>query len=349
MKNQNLFWKSYLLLSGLALVFSAGPVLADCASPISPVNTSSSSNVVGNGTANSCSEDAFNQAIAKGGTITFNCGSSPYTLTLTSPKTITQDTVIDGGNLVTLDGGSKVRHLIIDTKNFEASSPTLTVQNITLANGYGPDNPDPSTPPGGGAIYRYGGTLNVINSKFTNNAGPASGQDAAGGAIYSIGTGTTTIVGSDFEGNQASNGGGLGNLGNSFILVNSTVNGNKATGTGGNPGNGGNGGGIYIDGNQPTVSLCGDQVNNNQANKFGGGLIRVTYQGSPTTIDQSTFNGNSITTPGGFAAGIYNQGGNLNLTNSTVTNSNAAGAIASLTNIFVYGGSLNTSNDTINP
>ncbi|MBV9387064.1 MAG: hypothetical protein JOZ78_11620 [Chroococcidiopsidaceae cyanobacterium CP_BM_ER_R8_30] len=349
MRIHNLFWNCHVMVAGLALVLVASPALADCSVPISSVNTSNNSNVVGSGTPDSCTEDAFNQAINKGGTITFNCGSSPYTLTLNSTKTIKQDTVIDGGNLVTLSGGNQTRILSIDTGNFLASSPTLTVQNITLANGYGPNSPDSGTASGGGAIYRFGGTLNVINSRFINNAGPASGQDDAGGAIYSIGTATTTIVGSDFEGNQASNGGALGNIGNNLILVNSTVNGNKATGTGGNPGNGGNGGGIYIDGNQQNVSLCGDQVNNNQANQYGGAFIRVTYQGNPTTIDQSTINGNSINTPGGFAAGIYNQGGNLNLTNSTVTNSQAAGAIASLVNVVVFSGSLNANNDTINP
>ena len=348
MRNQDWSWKRYAMLSGLILL-SAGPALADCALPVNPINTSNNQNVVGKGTPGSCSENAFNQAMAKGGIVTFNCGSSPYTLTLTSTKTITQDTVIDGGNNVTLSGGNQVRLLSINTRNFVASSPTLTVQNITLANGKGADNPDPGTPSGGGAIYRNGGTLNVINSHFINNAGPATGQDAAGGAIYSIGTGTTTIVSSVFQGNQASNGGALGNLGNNLILVNSTVKGNKATGTGGNPGNGGNGGGIYIDGNQPTVSLCGDNVNNNQANRFGGGLIRVTYQNGATLIDQSTFQGNSISAPGGFAAGLYLQGTNVTLTNSTVINDQAAGAIASLTNLVNFSGSLSLSNDTIRP
>lgn len=338
------------MLSGLIFAFCASPALSDCASPISPVDTSSSNNVVGNGTPDSCNEDAFNQAIAIGGVITFNCGSSPYSLTLTSTKTITQDTVIDGGNLVTLDGGNQVRLLSINTMNFEASSPTLTVQNITLANGYGPDNPDPGTPPGGGAIYRNGGTLNVINSQFINNSGPASGQDAAGGAIYSIGTGTTTIVGSDFEGNQASNGGALGNLASSLILVNSTVKGNQATGHGGNPGNGGNGGGIYIDGNNLTVNICETHVDNNQGNAYGGGLFLVVDNlNGNTTIDQSSFDGNQTA----FAGGVYLQGTALSLTNTSIVQNQVQqidGIGPFATNFFNYQVILgDLSSDTIDP
>ena len=224
------------------------PGTSSCATPISAVNTAGNTNVVGDGTPASCTESAFEEAIAAGGVVTFNCGPSPYRLVLSSTKSITQDTVIDGGNLVTLDGGGQVRQLLLNNGNFDATTPTLTLQNITLANGHGTDNAGTGAPTGGGAIYRYGGTLNVINSQFINNVGPASGQDSAGGAIYSVGVGTTTVVGSTFNGNQSSDGGALGNLGASVDLVNDTIQGNQATGTGGNPGNGGNGGGVYMDG-----------------------------------------------------------------------------------------------------
>ena len=88
--------------------------------------------------------------------------------------------------------------------------------------------------------------------------------------MYSIGGNDTTVVGSTFSkyfifslpllsfhlfplllsispppllvfyifpsSNKCSNGGGVGNLGNSFYMYNSVVNANNATGTGGNPG-----------------------------------------------------------------------------------------------------------------
>ena len=293
------------------------PVTSSCALPISAVNTAGNTNVVGDGTPASCTESAFEQAIAAGGVVTFNCGPSPYPLVLTSTQSITQDTVIDGGNLVTLDGGGQVRQLLLNNDNFDATTPTLTLQNITLANGHGTDNAGTGAPTGGGAVYRYGGTLNVINSQFLNNVGPASGQDSAGGAIYSVGVGTTTVVGSIFKGNQSSDGGALGNLGASIDLVNDTIQGNQATGTGGNPGNGGNGGGVYMDGANITIKMCGTHVDSNQGNAYGGGFFFVDDALAGTAvIDQSSFDGNSTA----FAGGLYLQGATGTLTNSSVIN-----------------------------
>jgi len=326
------------------------PGTSSCATPISAVNTAGNTNVVGDGTPASCTENAFAAAIAAGGVVTFQCGSSPYKLVLSSTKSITQDTVIDGGNLVTLDGGGQVRQLLLNTNNFDATTPTLTLQNITLANGHGTDNAGTGAPTGGGAVYRYGGTLNVINSQFMNNIGPASGQDSAGGAIYSVGVGTTTIVGSTFQGNQASDGGALGNLGASVDLVNDTIQGNQATGTGGNPGNGGNGGGVYMDGAHIVITMCGTHIDSNQGNAYGGGLFFVDDALAGTAaIDQSSFNGNSTA----FAGGLYLQGATGTLTNSSVIN-NQVQAIDGVgpfaTNAFFDADSLGSlSTDDIGP
>jgi hypothetical protein len=215
------------------------------------------------------------------------------------------------------DTTGQVRQLLLNTGNFLATTPTLTLQNVTLANGHGTDNAGTGAPTGGGAIYRYGGTLNVINSQFINNVGPASGQDSAGGAIYSVGVGTTTVVGSTFNGNQSSDGGALGNLGASIDLVNDTIRGNQATGTGGNPGNGGNGGGVYMDGANISIKMCGTHVDSNKGNAYGGGFFFVDDATAGTAaIDQSSFDGNSAA----FAGGLYLQGATGTLTNSSVIN-----------------------------
>jgi hypothetical protein len=326
------------------------PGAPSCATPISAVNTAGNTNVVGDGTPASCTESAFEAAIAAGGIVTFQCGPSPYKLILSSTKSVTQDTVIDGGNLVTLDGGGQVRQLLLNTNNFEATTPTLTLQNITLANGHGTDNAGTGAPTGGGAVYRYGGTLNVIHSQFINNIGPATGQDSAGGAIYSVGVGTTTVVGSTFQGNQASDGGALGNLGASVDLVNDTIQGNQATGTGGNPGDGGNGGGIYMDGAHIVITMCGTHIDSNQGNAYGGGLFFVDDALAGTAaIDQSSFDGNSTA----FAGGLYLQGATGTLTNSSVIN-NQVKAIDGVgpyaTNAFFDADSLGSlSTDDIGP
>ena len=344
-----------LVLHLLTLLISSGRALAlfptsnPSSVPITPVNVSHPTTVVGNGTPSSCTEAAFTNAIAQGGTITFKCGSSPYTLVLTSEKTISSDTVIDGKKLVTLSGGNNVRILSIKSY-YNLSTPSLTVQNLTFANGHTTDVPNTtSTTQGGAAIYRIGGTLNVINSTFTNNVGPVTGQDVAGGAIYSVGGGTTTIVGSVFKGNQASNGGAIGSLGSALNLVNSEVSGNTATGNGGNPGNGGNGGGIYLDGENSyfgvAVNLSGVKVTNNKANAFGGGLMHVAYHGETTTIDKSSFDNNTIPNQSvSFAGGVYLQGTNITMTNSSVSKNTANGPGG----MYVgYSSVLNMTNDTV--
>ncbi len=301
---------------------STTPGASACASPMGPVYTGGNGNVVGNGSPASCTEGALNNALAAGGTVTFNCGPTPVRIPLSSTKSISRNTVIDGGNLVTLDGGGRVRQLLINTHNYEATSPTVTVQNVTFANGYANDNGGTGSPTGGGAILRYGGTLNVINSRFINNVGPNGGQDSAGGAIYSVGVGTTTVVGSVFEGNRASNGGAIGHLGGTLVAVNDTMQGNQATGTGGNPGNGGNGGGIYIDGVHVGVQMCGTHTDRNHANAYGGGFFFVEdASGGKTAIDRSTFNGNA----GAFAGGMYLQSANGYFTNSSITGNSVQG------------------------
>jgi len=313
-----------VVLPLLTLLISQAKALSQpCSTPISPVDVSNPTTVVGNGTPSSCTEDAFTNAIANGGIITFNCGSNPFTLKLTSEKKISSDTVIDGKNLVSLSGGGKVRLLSINSY-YDRSTPSLTVQNINLLNGHTTDVSNTTNAnQGGAAIYRLGGTLNVINTRLITNVGPVTGQDVAGGAIYSVGGGSTTIVNSLFKGNQASNGGAIGSLGAPLTIVNSQLLANQATGNGGNPGNGGNGGGIYVDGvndiNGVKVALCGVQVASNKGNAYGGGLFHVNYRNEATTIDQSTFDRNS----GNFGGGVYLQGTNITMTNSTVSNNQA--------------------------
>jgi hypothetical protein len=96
-----------------------------------------------------------------------------------------------------------------------------------------------------------------------------TGQDVAGGAVYSVGGGLTLVVNSTFTKNACSNGGGIGNLGNDFTIINSAVVGNIATGNSGNPGNGGNGGGISFDGAGVVTTICGSTISHNVAHAFG--------------------------------------------------------------------------------
>jgi hypothetical protein len=303
---------------GWSSSLGAGPLVPPevCTPPITAVDTSGAT-TVGSGTPGSCTEAALLAALAaNNGAIRFDCGSSPHTITLTSQLAIDFDLVIDGGGLITLSGGGTTR--IIDFRPPFEQPRTLTVQNLTFRDGSTADLPGTTIDNGGAAIFRgQFGTLDVIDSTFFDNVGPASGQDVAGGAIYSFGATTTTIVGSVFQNNRCSSGGALGHLFAHLALVNSILDGNSATGTGGNPGEGGNGGAVYSDGNSQSMSVCGSVLSNNTANARGGGFMRVSNNGvGPMSFDRSTIHGNEGTLQAG---GLYLQGLQTTIVDSTIS------------------------------
>ena len=82
-------------------------------------DVSSPTTVIGTGTPESCTGDAFVSAVANGGIITFNCGPDPVTIVLTKTAKVWNDKgtklVIDGGNKVTLSGGGTTRILYMAT------------------------------------------------------------------------------------------------------------------------------------------------------------------------------------------------------------------------------------------
>ncbi len=320
----------------------AGPIApppSACEAPATLVDTSSGSTVVGDGTPASCTEaalrSALDGAVRESRVITFDCGSSPHTIPLSSELLLNAwdegfdgTVVIDGGGRVTLDGQRMTRILHIRS-SFERDQPRVTVQRLGFANALTTDVPNTSsTEHGGAAIYRLGGTLTILDSTFENGTGPESGQDVAGGAVYSIGVGTTTIVGSTFRGNRCSSGGAIGNLHAGLVLVNSVVEDNEATGSGGNPGNGGNGGGIYMDGVGNVLRLCGVTLRGNRGYAYGGGLFRVSNAEMPeTTIQLSTIQGNRLLTDEqGLGGGLYLQGNVIRLESSTLADNEARGA-----------------------
>jgi hypothetical protein len=314
-----------------------------CAAPVQLYDVSHPTAVVGDGTPASCTAAVLQTAAKVGGTIAFACGAAPATITVSSPIVFTKDTVLDGGGLVTLSGGGASRILRLDSA-YDLSTPRLVVQRLTFRDGSSARTGD-DTADGGGAIYRNGGSLTVIDCTFLDNRAPSPGQDIAGGAIYGFGGGETVIVGSSFAGNTASNGGAVGSLNGSLTLVNSTFTENAATGTGGNPGQGGCGGAIYMDGTHETATVCGVLVAENQAGGLGGGFFRVSNDASGSfSMDRSTVDGNEVTpATAGNAGGLYLQGLQLAITSSTISRNRAfyngglwiTGGQAQLTNVTI--------------
>jgi len=290
-----------------------------------PADTSKPTTVVGTGTAASCTFSQLQSAVRLGGVITFNCGANAVTIPVTDTLNLptNRNTVIDGGNKITLDGGGAVQILRFDSPNFQANNYGLTLQHIALVNGK--TTPTEAIPPApapcsqgwndgeGGALYMRDGNLTVIDSIFTNNQAAPLGPDTGGGAIYVLGSKNGVwIVGSTFSNNSGSNAGAVGALFAELNIYNSLFTGNRALGNGANyddpsqcsainngqneVGSGGNGGAVYSDGNSVNVTLCGDAILDNSAgqNAYGGGLFFTSNNmAGVLSIADTTMTGNT--------------------------------------------------------
>jgi len=294
-----------------------------------PVDTSHPTTVVGTGTPASCTFAALDAAVKHGGVITFDCGPGLVTIPVTAslmPPTSNAyanqapvNTVIDGGNKITLDGGNAVRLITwIHPGSWRVNNDTLTLQHLQLINGKAiPAVAIPACAPDGGvsnaqcsqgwddgqggALYMQDGLLRVIDVTFAHNQAALLGPDTGGGALYLYGTGQPAyVVQSTFRNNTASNAGAMGMLWAGAFIFNSLFEGNSAVGTGANNndptqctcinngqneiGSGGNGGAIYKDGGDgASLTICGTQIRNNSANEFGAAVF-LTADGSTAKL-----------------------------------------------------------------
>ena len=315
-----------------------------CDVPAQPVDTSSPTSIVGNGSAASCTEAALRSAIATGGVITFDCGAAAVSIPIAAEIPVAHDTTLDGNGKVTLSGGGTSRILHIASA-WNVATPLLTVQNLSFVDGFTSDVPNTtSTAKGGGAIFEDGGSLTVIHCTFSRNRCASTGQDVSGGAINGQGIGTLIIVDSQFSDNSGSNGGAVGTQAENVIIVNSTFANNSATGTDGNPGNGGDGGALSYDGENVSLTFCGDSFTGNHANAAGGAVFRVGYHDEAVNIDRCTFDGNSVDPNSGNAAGLYLEYVTINMSGTTLSNNTGhygggiwigQSAIANLTNVTI--------------
>jgi len=283
-----------------------------------PEDISNPDHIVGNGTPQSCTAEAFINAVALGGKITFNCGPEPVEITLTKPAKVFNDAsaniVIDGGGLITLSGGGKTRILYMNTCDQnqhwttshcqDQETPRLTVQNITFADG---NSRTETEYDGGGAIWIRGGRFKAVNCRFFNNACDSLGPDVGGGAlrifsqyknlpVYIV---NCTFGGARGYGNFGANGGGISSIGVSWTIINSLFSYNRAIGNGGNPSQsgtpgGGSGGAIYNDGNKMTLTILGTLIEKNTVNAYGSAIFFVTNDHTGDIhIDQSVIRNNT--------------------------------------------------------
>ncbi|HEX3930879.1 MAG TPA: hypothetical protein VHW64_09255 [Nocardioides sp.] len=272
------------------------------------VGTRHPDHVVGKGVPASCTSAAVVKAVAAGGVITFDCGSAPVTIAMRHTAKVvnghqtahglrsTRRVVIDGGGLVTLSGMGRRRILYQDTCDprqvwttshcQNQAFPRLVVQNLTLEDGDSTGNHYEGG--GGGAVFDRGGRLKVVSTTFLGNRCDRTGPDLGGAAVRALSQfhgRPVYVVHSTFRGGRCSNGSGLSSIGVSWTVLNSTFQGNRATGRGANPQEdgtpgGGSGGAIYTDGDTYTVRVAGTLMRHNHANEGGGAIFYVSNDSS---------------------------------------------------------------------
>ncbi len=257
-----------------------------------------------------CNDAGLTQALGGGGAVTFNCNgaNAPATLVLGTTKVITQNTTIDGGNVITLSGGGTTRLFQVN------AGAALTLTHITLQDGSTPgDN-------GGAVKVASGAALTVLSSRFYSNT---AGAPWSGGAVESFGT--LNISSSEFAYNAAGNGGvlfprestSLTTISSSSFHDNQTTNTTNGFGGAILLWNGAQmsiddsttflnntartGGALYVF-SVSVLTLTSAYVAHNHAlNADGGGL----WNNGTTYVRGSTFLSN--TADAGWGGGVYNQ------------------------------------------
>jgi hypothetical protein len=207
--------------------------------------------VVGTGSPDSCTESALDGALIGGGNISFNCGTNPVVIPIFKEKVIAQNTVIDGGGLVTISG----RHA---TRVFKVNAGvTFEVRKLIIAHGAANDTSETARDGNGAGIFNDGGAVTLIDS--TVKAGRA---DHSGGGIYNK-NGSLTLIRATISDNAVSdNGAAILNENGTVLVGNSTLSGNLA---------GKNGGGLFNFAG--TATLINSTLHNNNAGFNGSGIL----------------------------------------------------------------------------
>lgn len=327
------------------------PPPSTCTPPITLEDVSNPNQVVGDGTAASCTHAALATAVAAGGVITFDCGgAATIDVTEAISLRIDVDTIVDGNNEIVLDAGGRDRIFVFEGTDYRASDTRVVLQQIRLQNGNAPANDftpeNPNNPAcawgykdgSGGAISMNDARLHLIDVVFADNTAADTGPDTGGGAVYALGTKEVIAVGCTFTGNRGSNGGAVGLLQTDGVFYNTVFENNRATGRGQNFGGasgcppfnhdeqggaGGNGGAIAIDGDSvDRVEFCGVTFRGNQGNELGTVFRTPNTHRGESSFDLCLFENNHAGDGGGA---IWMQDMDFTMSGTTLTQNTSDG------------------------
>lgn len=285
-----------------------------CEPPIQPVK------LVHPTTITSCTQEGIQTALDLGGQIQFDCGPEPITIPIddTLELSTLYDTVLDGGDLVTLNGQGITRIMHKGWHNPDTvGTINVTLQNISFINGKAASGGSTADHSGGAIASGHPGTsLHIINATFENNSTTdVHTTDNQGGAIFSSNSYETVISGSAFQGNTAGNGGAFGGIATGLFVFNTRFSNNHALDDTSGGIVRGYGGAIHLDGvtnsynpnSNKRVHICGSAFGGNSAVRGGGAISAVVSdsKGIRATYEKSTFSSNEV-----FGIdGSYGQGG----------------------------------------
>ncbi len=261
-----------------------------------------------------CNEAGFvgvlNTVIGSGGgAISFNCGAAPTTITFTTYRQISVPVTINGGNLISFDGGNASAFFqvfvgaslilndltltrgIFNDANALENSGAMTLNRCTVTQNVSSAS----------AIANYG-TLTIRASTLSANS-VNSGNARAGAALFNDSSAVVRIETSTFSNNSIAGlfgtGGAIQHSSGSISIVDSTFNGNSAP----------DGGAISIAaGANATISGTTFATNS------GGSGAAIETLGTQVTLNETTFVGNDATSGDGGA--IWMLGGRLDINRS---------------------------------
>jgi hypothetical protein len=265
-----------------------------------------------------------------GETITFAPSLANQTITLTSGQLeITENLTIDGANApgLTISGNNASRVFFVRLDpNFNPLNVTL--RNLIVANGRSGGTGEEgvgggirtsndtnltventvwrnnvATGDGGGAIWgAFRSDTTVINSEFDGNDG-TSGTSFGAGAIAIDSEGSLAVRDSEFTNNRGTNGGAINTLLGGLTVENSTFINNDSTAGGPlGPDTRGYGGAIFSDGASPTpdardsgtIEIRNSRFEGNRGAGQGGGLFLFVYEGDRVIIEDTAIINNEL-------------------------------------------------------
>lgn len=297
-------------------------------------------------------------AASSGDTIQFSTSLANQTLTLTTGQIevgVGKNLIIDGAGAanLTISGNNASRILQLNSNSVTPTS--LTIKNLTLANGYTPEQGGAITSThqgrlavenvlfknnfadkGGGAIFSaFEGSLTVTGSKFDGNQAIAANDERGAGAIAFFGPGNLTVRHSEFTNNRGINGAAINSLNGKLIVENSKFINNDTKAAFFDTGKTndflrGFGGAIYTDRANNSITIRNSIFEGNIAKGAGGAVHLFADPEDAVTIESSVFQNNQAI---GLQGGEAGKGGGISmirdgsspqgtfiLTNTTVAN-----------------------------